>query len=117
MAVELQVRLLGGFEVRSDQASAAPSAWRLRKAKTLVKMLALQPGHALPRDVAERILRRHPDLLRRLFKSEWDEKTGNCTTIPTGCGNGSPFPSMACSGSILVMRRPRKSSRTSSSAA
>lgn len=29
------------------------------------------------RDVAERMLRRHPDLLRRLFKSEWDEKAGN----------------------------------------
>lgn len=51
MAVELQVRLLGGFEVWSDQSSAAPGAWRLRKAKTLVKMLAVQPGHALPRDV------------------------------------------------------------------
>jgi len=51
VALDLQVRLLGGFEVRSDQASAAPGAWRLRKAKTLVKMLALQPGHALPRDV------------------------------------------------------------------
>ena len=51
MAVELQVRLLGGFEVSTQQALTAPGAWRLRKAKTLVKMLALQPGHALPRDV------------------------------------------------------------------
>lgn len=34
------------------------------------------------RDVAERILRHHPELLRRLFRSEWDEKTGNWYTRP-----------------------------------
>jgi hypothetical protein len=29
------------------------------------------------RDVAESILHRHPELLRRLFRSEWDDSTGN----------------------------------------
>jgi predicted ATPase/DNA-binding SARP family transcriptional activator len=50
VAVAVHVRLLGEFEVTSGGASIAPGAWRLRKAKTLVKVLALEPGHRMHRD-------------------------------------------------------------------
>ena len=46
----LQVALLGGFSVRIGN-RAVPSSWRLRKSKTLVKLLALTDGHRAHRDV------------------------------------------------------------------
>jgi DNA-binding SARP family transcriptional activator len=49
--VDVRIRLLGAFQVHVDGAVVADH-WRLRKAKTLVKMLALAPGHRLHRDVA-----------------------------------------------------------------
>jgi DNA-binding SARP family transcriptional activator len=51
----LQVALLGGFRVRVGS-SAVPGPWRLRKAKTLVKLLALADGHRAHRDVLAGIL-------------------------------------------------------------
>jgi DNA-binding SARP family transcriptional activator len=49
-ASEIHVSLLGGFSVRvADQ--LVDHHWRLRKAKTLVKLLALAPGHWVHRDV------------------------------------------------------------------
>ena len=42
--------LLGGFSATVD-GQPVPRRWRLRKAKTLVKQLALAPGHRLHRDV------------------------------------------------------------------
>ena len=49
-AAEIHISLLGGFsvEVAGQQVE---DHWRLRKAKTLVKVLALAPGHWLHRDV------------------------------------------------------------------
>jgi predicted ATPase len=46
---EVQVRLLGGFAVWSD-GRPADDRWRLRKAKTMVKLLALAPNHRMHRD-------------------------------------------------------------------
>jgi DNA-binding SARP family transcriptional activator/pimeloyl-ACP methyl ester carboxylesterase len=48
MAVE--IRLLGGFEVEVGGTVAPPSAWGRRHAATLVKLLALAPGHRLHRE-------------------------------------------------------------------
>jgi len=42
----LHVALLGGFSVRVGD-RAVPGSWRLRKSKTLVKLLALADGHRL----------------------------------------------------------------------
>jgi DNA-binding SARP family transcriptional activator len=42
--------MLGGFQVRSGDRVVAPNAWRLRKAASLVKILALAPAHQLHRD-------------------------------------------------------------------
>jgi DNA-binding SARP family transcriptional activator len=46
----MRVQLLGGFAVWIDGVAVSDS-WRLRKAKTLVKLLALASGHRLHRDV------------------------------------------------------------------
>jgi DNA-binding SARP family transcriptional activator len=51
----LHVVLLGGFSVRVGN-HAVPSSWRLRKAKTLVKLLALADGHRVHRDVLAEVL-------------------------------------------------------------
>jgi predicted ATPase/DNA-binding SARP family transcriptional activator len=45
---EVRIDLLGGFTVSVGHARVPDDAWRLRKAKTLVKLLALAPAHQLP---------------------------------------------------------------------
>jgi len=46
----VRIRLLGGFGVQVGERPAAASAWRLRKARSLVKLLALAPGRRLHRE-------------------------------------------------------------------
>lgn len=46
----LQVRLLGGFGVERAGAPGQVSDWRRRSAKTLTKLLAAHPSHALHRE-------------------------------------------------------------------
>jgi DNA-binding SARP family transcriptional activator len=48
----LDVNLLGTFSVAVDGESVADDAWRLRKAKTLIKLLALAPDRRLHADQA-----------------------------------------------------------------
>ncbi len=51
---QLEIRLLGGFVVFLGGRPVSDGAWRLRKAKGVVKLLALTPEHRLHRDrVAE----------------------------------------------------------------
>ena len=53
---QLEIRLLGRFEARVDSRPVAAGAWPQRRAADLVKLLALTPGHRLPRDeVLERL--------------------------------------------------------------
>ncbi len=52
----LQVRLLGGFAVRVGSRTVADADWRLRRARTLIKLLALAPGHRLHREQAVELL-------------------------------------------------------------
>ena len=47
---DLRVWLLGGFEVSVGSRAVDGSAWRLRKAASLVKILALADGHRLHRE-------------------------------------------------------------------
>jgi len=54
-AAEVHVSLLGGFSVMVN-GQPVPDRWRLRKAKALVKLLALAPGHWLHRDLLVDIL-------------------------------------------------------------
>ena len=46
----VSVTLLGGFSTAVDGVSVDPGAWRLRKARELIKLLALAPGHRLHRE-------------------------------------------------------------------
>src|SRR5215212_5945181 len=52
----LRVWLLGGFRVSVGALTLEESAWRLRKAASLVKLLALAPGHPLHRERAMDLL-------------------------------------------------------------
>ena len=52
----VRIRLLGGFEVTVAERPVAADAWRLRKAKTLVKLLALARGHRLHREALVAVL-------------------------------------------------------------
>jgi predicted ATPase/DNA-binding SARP family transcriptional activator len=49
---ELRITLLGGFSVASDEGAVEEGGWRLRKARSLVKLLALAPDHSLHREQA-----------------------------------------------------------------
>jgi predicted ATPase len=52
----LSVTLLGGFDASVDGVPVTESAWRLKKARELVKLLALAPGHRLHREQAMDVL-------------------------------------------------------------
>src|SRR6516162_7911428 len=52
----VSVALLGGFAASVDGVPVAESAWRLKKARELVKLLALAPGHRLHREQAMDVL-------------------------------------------------------------
>jgi predicted ATPase/DNA-binding SARP family transcriptional activator len=47
---ELRIELLGGFRVRAGDVVVDEAAWRLRRARGLVKLLALTPEHSLHRE-------------------------------------------------------------------
>ena len=47
---EIRIHLLGGFRVSVSVQSIPSAAWKRRKAATLVKLLALTPGHRLHRE-------------------------------------------------------------------
>ena len=59
----VSLSLLGGFAAAVDGVPVAESAWRLKKARELVKLLALAPGHRLHREQAMELLwgDREPD--------------------------------------------------------
>jgi DNA-binding SARP family transcriptional activator len=52
----VNVTLFGGFAVAVDDVPVPDRAWRLRKARELVKLLALAPGHRLHREQAMDVL-------------------------------------------------------------
>lgn len=63
----LHVKLLGGFRVERAEGAVPESAWRQRRAaKTLTKLLATHPGHALHREQILDILWRDADVLSAL---------------------------------------------------
>ena len=59
--MQVDIRLLGGFDVTVDGARVPEELWRRRPAATLVKYLALQPGRRAPRERVIDVL--WPDLL------------------------------------------------------
>ncbi|MGH3146617.1 MAG: AfsR/SARP family transcriptional regulator, partial [Rubrobacter sp.] len=61
--VTVRIRLLGGFSLSVDDRIVEHGGWRLRKAASLVKLLALAPGHRLHREQVMDLL--WPNLGRR----------------------------------------------------
>jgi predicted ATPase/DNA-binding SARP family transcriptional activator/Tfp pilus assembly protein PilF len=55
-SVAVRIRLLGSFEVAAADEVVPESAWRLRRAKSLVKLLALAPERRLHREQVAEIL-------------------------------------------------------------
>src|SRR5438309_2079235 len=53
---KVSVTLFGGFAVAVDDVPVPDTAWRLRKARELVKLLSLAPGHRLHREQAMDVL-------------------------------------------------------------
>src|SRR5437660_10070631 len=53
---DVSVTLLGGFAAAVDGAPVPDTVWRLKKARELVKLLALAPGHRLHREQAMDVL-------------------------------------------------------------
>ena len=53
--------MLGGFSASVDGVAVPETAWRLRKARELVKLLALADGHRLHREQAMDALWRELD--------------------------------------------------------
>ena len=53
---DVNVSLLGGFSAEVDGVAVPATAWRLKKARELVKLLALAPGHRLHREQAMDVL-------------------------------------------------------------
>ncbi len=47
---ELHIHLLGGFSVAAGDLAVSEKAWRLRKARAVLKLLALTPDHRLHRE-------------------------------------------------------------------
>jgi len=55
----IRIWLLGGFRVSVDSRTITKDGWRLRKAATLMKLLALAPGHRMHREQAMDLLWPH----------------------------------------------------------
>ncbi len=49
---KVSIRLLGSFSAALDEQPVDPRAWRLKKARELVKLLAIAPGRRLHREQA-----------------------------------------------------------------
>ena len=58
---DLEIGLLGGFSASVDGVAVPETAWRLKKARELVKLLALADGHRLHREQAMDALWRQLD--------------------------------------------------------
>ena len=56
MATRTHISLLGGFIVEVDGTAIPEAGWRLRKSRSVLKVLALSPGRAL-----------HPERLQALI--------------------------------------------------
>jgi DNA-binding SARP family transcriptional activator len=52
----VRIQLLGGFRVSVGFRTVGEDGWRLKKAKSLLKLLALAPGHRMHREQAMDLL-------------------------------------------------------------
>ena len=67
MPDRVRISLLGGFAVEVGGTAIPDASWRLRKSRSVLKVLALAPGRAL-----------HPELLQSLLWADRDpDSAGN----------------------------------------
>ena len=103
-AAEVHVSLLGGFFVAVN-GQPVPDRWRLRKAQTLVKLLALAPGHRLHREVV--VDRLWPDTEPHVVGQQ---PASDHAHDPTHDGAGIDHTQRRC-GPPLSNRRPQRRCR------
>jgi predicted ATPase/DNA-binding SARP family transcriptional activator len=99
-AGHIHVQLLGDFRVEAGTHSVDESGWRLRKARSLVKLLALAPARRLHRE----------QLLELLWPDLAPEAAGNNlrTTLHVARrmlerGPAAPSPALAARGELLAL--------------
>ncbi len=56
MGPGLRIEMLGGFTLAGGDRAVPESAWTLRRAKTVIKLLALSPGRCVHRDLLAELL-------------------------------------------------------------
>ncbi|AYN43086.1 hypothetical protein D9753_34115 [Streptomyces dangxiongensis] len=93
MAGDVHIRLLGGFDVTVGDRPVAAGAWRLRKARSLLKVLCLAPGHRMHRERLYDLL--WPDLERRAAANNLHQVLYAARRALTGTG---------ADGDIVVLR-------------
>ena len=96
------IRLLGGFEATVGGRLVAADAWRLRKAKTLVKLLVLADGHRMHRESLVALLWPDRDTasgINNLHQAPSRRSTGSGRASPE---NLRPTPNRRPGGSIAT---------------
>ncbi|MFJ7149151.1 AfsR/SARP family transcriptional regulator [Streptomyces sp. NPDC100445] len=93
MAGDVRIRLLGGFGVAVGDRPVTAGAWRLRKARSLLKVLSLAPGHQVHRERLYDLL--WPDLERRAAAHNLHQVLYAARRALTGTG---------AAGEVLVLR-------------
>jgi predicted ATPase/DNA-binding SARP family transcriptional activator len=99
---ELRIHLLGGFRVWVGPHAIGDSAWRLRKSKAIVKLLALTPGCRLHRDHILDIL--WPDLPADAAANNLHQTLHAARrTLSSGSAANGKNGALSLSGQILTL--------------
>jgi predicted ATPase/DNA-binding SARP family transcriptional activator len=99
----LRIQLLGGFAVSVAGRPVPPEAWRLRKAKSLIKLLALAPGHrALRGEVGELLW---PERSPASVSNNCAQALHSARRALEGCG-ADPGAIVSASDGVLALRQP-----------
>jgi predicted ATPase/class 3 adenylate cyclase len=102
----LHIHLLGGFRVTVGERAIPETAWRLRKARSLVKLLALAPGHQLHREqLWDRLW---PDLTPEAAANNLHRTlhAARRALAPTGGGTPAAAPYLQLRGELLRLAPP-----------
>ncbi len=78
----VRVRLLGSFRVSVGSRTIEEDEWRLRKAASLIKLLALAPAHRLHREQVMDVL--WPDLDKKRASNNLHRACSSCQALNGG---------------------------------
>lgn len=84
---ELFIQLLGGFSIRVGNAVISVDAWRSKRARSLLKLVALAQGHSLKRDQAIETL--WPDADPQSGANNLYQALHSIRSVLEACGAGS----------------------------